>query len=133
MKMNKGVEKLSNGYEEWSSVLKKSDKASQEYSEAMDNMKDAMSDVLGVEEEFLTDAFIVKNLEDIEKAANGDAEAIDRLAIAAGEEILIKFAGDDKGLKTELLDLQKTLLDTIPDDIEVGATLNTDDFGAAAQ
>jgi hypothetical protein len=32
-------------------------------------MKDAMSDVLGTSEEFISDDFIVENLEDIEKAA----------------------------------------------------------------
>ena len=133
IKMNKGIDKLADGFEDWSSILKKSDKASEEYSKAMTDMKDAMSDVLGVEEEFLTDDFILKNLEDIEKAATGDAEAIDRLAIAAGREILIDFSMKDKGLEKKLLDMQDTLLNKIPKDIEVGATLNADDFGTAAQ
>lgn len=133
MKMNKGIDKLADGFEDWSSVLKKSDKSSQEYCEAMEDMKDAMSDVLGVEEDFLTDDFILKNLEDIEKAATGDAEAIDRLAIAAGKEILIDLSMGDKNLQKELLGLQDTLLNKIPKDIKVGASLDTEDFGTAAQ
>ena len=133
-KMNKGVEKLSAGFEEWHSILDDgSDEASEEYVTAMADMKDAMSDVLGVEEEFLTDDFILKNMEDIEKAAKGDAEAIDRLAIAAGQEILINMSMNDESLQTELLGLQDTLLNKIPDDIKVGATLDTSDFGTAAQ
>ena len=72
-----------------SDVLKKSDSASQEYYDAMVDVKDAMSDVLGVSEEFLTDEFITKNLTDIGKAANGDADAIDRLAAAASKDILL--------------------------------------------
>jgi hypothetical protein len=91
MKMTKGVDKLADGFEDWSDVLKKSDKSSQEYMEAMDGMKDAMSDVLGVSEDFLSDDFIVDNMEDIKLAAEGDAEAIDRLAIAAGKDILVNL------------------------------------------
>ena len=78
-KMNKGIDKLADGYKDWSDVLKNSSKESAEYSEAMDGMKDAMSDVLGVSEEFISDGFITSHLEDIEKAATGDAEAIARL------------------------------------------------------
>jgi hypothetical protein len=89
MKMNNGVEKLKNGFSGWADVLTKSDSASQEYYDAMVDIKDAMSDVLGVSEEFLTDEFITKNLTDIGKAAEGDADAIDRLAAAASKDILL--------------------------------------------
>jgi hypothetical protein len=84
LKMNKGVEKLSDNFKDWNSVLTTSDKASKEYMDAMVGIKDVMSDVLGVNEEFLTDSFIRDNLPLIEEAANGSAEAIDKLAIAAG-------------------------------------------------
>ena len=77
--MNKGISKLAEGFEEWNSVLENSDESSEEYAEAMEQMKDAMSDVLGTSEEFISNDFITENLEDIEKAAKGDAEAIDRL------------------------------------------------------
>jgi hypothetical protein len=86
--MNQGIEKLANGYEEWNDILKKSDKSSHEYAEAMTSMKDAMSDVLGTSEEFIDDDFIIKHLDKIEKAAKGDAEAIDALKVALAEDIL---------------------------------------------
>ena len=131
-KMNKGIDKLANGFEDWNSILKKSDKSSEEYNKAMSEMKDAMSDVLGVEEDFLSDDFILKNLENIEKAAKGDAEAIDALAIAAGQQILIDISMGNKSLENDLLDLQDTLLNKIPKDIKVGATLDAADFTNAA-
>ena len=87
---------MAKGIEDWSSILKKSDKASKEYSDAMVDIKDAMSDVLGVNEEFLTDSFITENLSLIEEAAEGSAEAIDKLAIIAGQSILINIAADDQ-------------------------------------
>ena len=132
IKMNKGIDKLIEGFEDWNSILKKSDKSSEEYNKAMADMKDAMSDVLGVEEEFLSDKFILENLEKIEKAAKGDAEAIDELAIAAGQQILIDISMGNESLEQDLLDLQKNLLYAVPEDIKVGAKLETSNFIDAA-
>jgi hypothetical protein len=95
MKLNNGIDKLSSGFEDWSDVLKKSDKGSQEYAEAMNGMRDAMSDVLGVSEEYIDNDYIVDNLEDIEKAATGDAEAIDRLKVAMAGNIICKIMAVD--------------------------------------
>ena len=130
-KMNKGIDALSDGFKDWSDVLKKSDKSSEEYAVAMEDMKEAMSDVLGVGEEWLSNDFILNNLEDIEKAANGDAEAIDRLAIAAGKDILVNMELADEGVRDELYALHDQLAAEIPK-IEVGATIDSGDFLAQA-
>ena len=126
-KMNRGIESLAKGYEEWSDILKKSDEGSEEYADAMKDMKKSMSDVLGVQEDFLSDDFILKNMEDIERAAKGDADAIDRLAIAAGQDILMNIDLADEGVREELLNLHNSLATEIPD-IKVGATLDDGDF-----
>lgn len=126
-KMNQGVKKLADDFEDWSDILKKSDKSSEEYAGAMSDVKDAMSDVLGVSEEFLSDDFILENMEDIKKAAEGDAEAIDRLAIAASKDILIGVGFENENVKNEVLALHDQLVAEIPN-IEVGATLNDGDF-----
>ena len=126
-KMNKGIEDLAEGYEDWADILQNSDKASQEYNEAMDDMKSAMSDVLGVSEDFLSDDFILDNLEDIKLAAEGDAEAIDRLAIAAGRDIIMHLDIEDEGVREEVLGLYDSLAAEIPD-IKVGATVDTGNF-----
>lgn len=128
MKMNNGVEKLKNGFSGWADVLKKSDSASQEYYDAMVDIKDAMSDVLGVSEEFLTDEFITKNLTDIGKAAEGDADAINRLAAAASKDILLNvdFVQDNKQLQDVLLSMHDKLAAKIPD-IKIGTTFEGQD------
>lgn len=127
-KMNQGVKKLADDFEDWSDILKKSDKSSEEYADAMFNVKDAMSDVLGVSEEFLSDDFILKNMEDIKKAAEGDAEAIDRLAVAASKDILINLNIQDEGVQAQVMSLHDELVADIPD-IEVGTTLTgTEEF-----
>lgn len=132
-KMNQGIEKLANGYEEWNDILKKSDKSSHEYAEAMTSMKDAMSDVLGTSEEFIDDDFIIKHLDKIEKAAKGDAEAIDALKVALAEDILCNIVAVSN--IDEVSQEIKTLHDSIvgwDTNISVGTTLETGDFITAA-
>ena len=133
MKMNKGVEKLANGFEEWNSVLTESNEASEEYHKAMTDIKDAMSDVLGVDEQFLTDSFIKDNLPLIEKAAKGSAEAIDELAEKAAQSILLDVGVENGQLKEDLLALEADMKKLIPDDIKVGATLDSGEFIGEAQ
>lgn len=131
LKMNKGIDKLADGFEDWSDILTNSSEESEEYMSAMEDMKDAMSDVLGVSEDFLSDDFILDNMEDIKLAAEGDAEAIDRLAIAAGKDILVNLDIQDQGVRDEVYALHDELAAEIPD-IKVGATVDDGDFLAKA-
>lgn len=132
MKMNQGVEKLSKNIDKWSDMLNNSTEGSDEYEKAMKGIKDAMSDVLGVSEEFLRDDFIVKNMEDIKKAADGDAEAIDRLAAAAGKDIIMHLEFKDDATREKALALHDDLIGMLPD-IRVGAVLTgKDDFTKTA-
>ena len=133
-KMNKGIDKLADGFDDWSDVLKKSDKASEEYAAAMTDMKDAMSDVLGTSEEFISNDFIIENLEDIEKAATGDAEAIDRLKIALSEDIICQILAVDnfEDVNSDIQDLHNQILG-FDANIQVGATLDSEEFATAAQ
>jgi hypothetical protein len=91
LRMNKGVEALGENFEDWNSILTESDASSQEYIEAMDGVKDAMSNVLGISKKFISNDFILEHMEDIKLAAEGDADAIDRLAVAAGRDILVNL------------------------------------------
>ena len=49
MKMNRGIEALNDGYEDWIDILKNSNKASEEYSNALYDIKSALSDVYDIE------------------------------------------------------------------------------------
>lgn len=138
-RMNQGIEKLSKSIKDWTSYLKKSSKESQEYADAMSGIKDAVADVLDVDTSTLSDDFIVNNLEEIEKAATGDEQAIDSLMSKLDEEIILKITtgkSDDfiNGV-TEAENTLKSELDRINTeipDIEVGAILDDADFIAAA-
>lgn len=133
-KMNEGVEKLSKGFDGWSDILKESDESSEEYAEAITGMKDAVSDLLGTSEEFIDNDFLTEHLEDIGKAANGDAEAIDRLKIALAEDILCNILVVDnfEDVDSDIQDLHNQIVG-FDADIQVGATLETGAFATAAQ
>ena len=135
-KMNEGIKKLQEGFEDWNSILDKSDKGSEEYTEAMNNMKDAMSDVLGVNEDFISDKFILENLSLIEKAAEGSAEAIDDLAAALGQEIIYDITIDGSQAEKDALqahaDLQ-TKLSGKEVGFSVTADMDTDGIITGAQ
>lgn len=100
MKMNKGVTTLNDNWEEWGSALKKSSKYSEEYADAMKGVRQALSDILDVSEDFIDVDFVntAENLALIEKAATGDAEAIDALGRALAKDIALDAAQDQLDL-----------------------------------
>jgi hypothetical protein len=148
-KMNKGVETLSDNWDEWGSILKtgnkegkEASKMSQEYAKAMQGTKKALSDVLDVSEEFISTDFVssAENLKLIEKAAEGDAEAIDELSRKLAEDIAISAYEASDAFSTALsidpaaamqgLEAFKTKVQEISDllQTELGAgTLNLGD------
>lgn len=127
-KLNQGVDKLANGFEDWSSILKESDASSEEYCEALDGMKNAMSDILDISEDFLSDDFLLENMDDIKLAAEGDADAIDRLRQAALEDIVLNLELNsdltNEELWTRIQGLQDELNEMFPNGIEVGTSID---------
>lgn len=125
-RLNRGIDSLADGFKDWNDVLKKSDKGSQEYFEAMQEMKKAMADVLNVSEEMLSNDFISKNLKQIEAASKGSVEALAELQLAAGQDIVLQFLAtvDASQATAELssaLSSMQAYINTIP--IEIRANL----------
>ena len=138
-RMNKGVKKLADGFEDWKDVLKKSSRESAEYAEALWDMKDALSDVLDVESNLISEDFVQRNMEQIEKASEGSAEAIDYLRSQMDEEIIQRVTlGQTEDFTAEVMNLQTLFtnelnrINTELPDIEVGAILQDEAFIAAA-
>jgi hypothetical protein len=133
MKMNKGIDALADGFKDWSSIMKKSSKESEEYSDAVNGMRDALSDVLDVSEEYISADFMKEHLEDIELAAQGNADAIDRLKAALADQIILDIVGVDKfselpnGLQTAITNMQDIIANT---KLDIGETieLNSDNI-----
>lgn len=135
MRMNRGVENLHDNFKDWQSMLKKSDKASQEYADALAGVSDAIADIANVDAKWITDDFVSENLGLIEKAAEGSAEAIDTLRDKLADDILVQIAlahNVDSQLMNEISSLHENLQAHV-EDLRVGAQLDDAEFLAAAQ
>ena len=130
-KMNLGVEALANNFEDWQDTLTKSTAGSEEYFEALRDLRNAASDLLDINEDFLSKDFLTssENMKLFAKAAEGDAEAIDMLRQAALQDIVLHFELDDEELNQNLwndIAVLQTQLDNM--NLEVGATLEDENF-----
>lgn len=128
-RLNRGIDSLAGGFEDWNDVLTKSDRASQEYFEALYEMKKAMADVLNIDASDMSSEFIEKNLKAIEEAAEGSVEALAKLQLAAGRDIVLQFTGTLNDVDTvndilSKLDAIQQYIDTIP--IEIRADIDSD-------
>lgn len=130
LQSQKGMERLSESIEDNAKVIRKGDKNSIEYAEAISETRDAVADLLNVSSEDLSVNFVENNLDDIEKAAYGDVDAIQRLRAAAAEEILVKISKDpESNLSAEELDyLQQKAWELSSLTIEPYAMLDDQDF-----
>ena len=135
-RMNKGIDDLADGFEDWRDILNNSSKESAEYASAMQKTKKALSDVLDVEEDLVSDKFVTEHFEEIAKAATGDEEAIDSLRAAMDEEIILRVTTDKpENVAAEINRLDGIIQDLAADldpNIEVGAYLNDEEFVKAA-
>ena len=100
MRMNKGIEDLAEGIEEWTDIMRKSDKTSQEYFESLMHIRDGLANILDTEAEYISASFVQDHLDDITLAAEGNAEAIDRLRDAYADQIVLDIVADDEQITT---------------------------------
>ena len=125
-KLNRGIDELGSNWENWSTILKNSDKGSQEYSEALNGVKKALADVADTSEEYISNDFIQEHYEDVKLAAEGNADAIDRLRTALADEIVAKIVLDNElsiGEVQTVTDAWNSLSSQLQD-IEVGVMLS---------
>lgn len=81
-RMNQGILTLNENFEDWKKTLKENTKESQDYAESITNIRNALHNVLSVSDDFnISTEFIEENLKEIEKAADGDTDAIARLGV----------------------------------------------------
>ena len=135
MKMNAAIETLANNFiasgknaDSWSDILKKSSDTSQEYAEAMVNTKNAVADLLDISQEYVSNDFIIEHLDEIGKAATGNAEAIDALKQALASNVVDNLADALSTSEIVAASLREELQSLIDDayafdDLEVGASL----------
>lgn len=121
----KGMARLQNAMEDYGDVLKSGDKQSLEYAEAMDEVRSSVADLINVSEDDISVDFVEENFDDIQKAADGDTEAIGRLRAAAAEDIVQNFHLEDDGTTDYLIQKAQELATM---NIEPYANIDDQDF-----
>lgn len=96
-KLDRGMKNLNENLDDYKKKLKDSNKGTAEWSEAMDSLKTDLADIVGFDDpDLLTDDFAEQTLasEDLQKALDGDVEAIQRLQTAAADDMIINIVAN---------------------------------------
>lgn len=83
-RMNKGINTLHGSFKKWKTILKSVDKTSQDYADTVAELTPALADLVGAADGFeIPDGFLdmPENMDLIEKAAEGDQNAINQLGV----------------------------------------------------
>lgn len=132
MKMNDAIDILADNFKDWRDILEKSAEGSKEFADAMMSTKGAVADLLDVSQDFVSNDFIADHLDEIAKAATGDAEAIDNLKAALLDNIVAHIVVENDletvgyDLAAGVADLQ-SMLDSMGD-LTIGTTIEDTDF-----
>ena len=101
-RMNKGIDTLSDNFEDWTKKLKTATRGSMDYAEVAAEVEGALKDLLGLSDNFeLPEGFLdsKENLKLLEEAANGSQLAINKLGIQ-----MVKGAMDITSWNQALID-----------------------------
>jgi len=122
-RLEMGLKDLSSNFDSYAQALQGATEGSTEYVKAMNSIEEDLQHVFNTEEE-IDDSFITSHLEDIEKAAQGDLEAITDLQLA------FSMLHIDPNLLTGALADFQNEIDEFDDwnKIEIGASIDTNDM-----
>lgn len=123
IRLNDAVEDLYDNWDDYKEILdmvnsttydsvdaiKKEIRQSGKLSSTFSKLKSSVAGLLNVSEDMFGDDFIIKNMNKIKKAAEGDEEAIKELQEAAAEEIALDL--DDRGVLDKLGSTKEELAD----------------------
>ena len=105
-RLDRGIQNLNNNLEDYKNALSDSNKGTAEYSKTLDAFKKDLADIFGIDDaDLITDSFAETVLasEDLQKALNGDIEAIQRLKMAVADDIMINIVANQSSQPNELL------------------------------
>ena len=131
--LEKGLTNLTNDFEEYYTLLNNGETRTENYSKALKKMQNNMMDFIGAtgEKQFdgtiFDEKFFEDNQEIIEKATEGDIEAIEALQTAAAEQIIIGLEISDNAKEQLLGDngIINQMQALIPDDLAIGVSIET--------
>lgn len=97
LRLNKGIQSLSDNWKNWSKTLKTTSNTAPKYVKALNDTKKAVADLLDVSSDGLSDKFIEDlakskdKMAIMEKAAKGDKEAIEKLRDLSFDDFVINL------------------------------------------
>lgn len=126
---NKAIDSISNSYDDWMDALDSENIEKQ--SKALNEMDQAMSDMLDIDYGSLDEQFLIDNASLMKDAANGVEGAYEELQAKAEDQLILQAGVDinDEEAWAKINSLQDTIHNSI-DDIQIGATI--DNAGAIA-
>lgn len=124
----KGLDKLSESFEDNYKILKSGDKTTLSYVQALTETKDALADVLNTSSENISNDFVESHLDEINQLANGDLSALDSLREAAAQDYVVKISQEGNLTQENLEWLQNQITQISGMSIDVGSSLNDQNF-----
>lgn len=127
--LERGFNSLGKTSNDFYKLLDDGAERTEEYSKKLSEMQDSIMDIIGASDsaEFdgtiFDDKFFEDNREAIEKATQGDLEAIEALQTAAAKQVVLKMNVDDS-TKEKVNGIIDDMQAAIPDDIEVGVDIH---------
>lgn len=95
LRMEQGYSVLIDTWSEWNDILQnESLKTTREYQETLQDARAAIADLLDINEQWVSDDFIVNHLETIGQALDGTQESYDQLRDALAEEVQLNIFND---------------------------------------
>lgn len=126
--MSEGFQEVADNHETWEEGLKQ--EGTQEYADALEGMRGAMSKILGISPDLISDTLLTsENLALMEQAARGDQQALHELQMISAKEFFVTCGFDGKQLEQG-----QAFVDEWADEInntKVGVELDADNFIAS--
>lgn len=120
-KLDRGLKNLNENLDDYKKKLKDSNRGTAEWSEAMDDLKTDLADIVNFDDpDLITDDFAEATLEseDLKAALDGDVEAIQRLQAAAANDMMINIVANQSDNPDDIVSKWTSLkaqFDAIPD------------------
>jgi len=119
-RFDRGIQDVSENMETWQEQLESGD--IQEQSKAVKGLRKSFGDLLDVTGDSLSDNFVTsaKNMELMQRAAEGDTEAYDQLMQNMQSDIIAQVGMNDEEFHAKFGEIENKILTGI-DDLEIGA------------
>lgn len=127
-RMQKGLNELTENWEDWNEVLSDSNLTAAEFSEISPEINDAFQDLMGLSEEemsLLPKDFVKDHWDQLQDVVNNVEGSYDEMQRIVGQELLLKLGLDETEIANLYTEVDSILGQYDMADIQVGATLDT--------